>query len=52
MTDRRKQSDRQGDVRINAPKVKLVAEMPEDGEIREQLEERKQTDGYPGSCGL
>ncbi|CAH0118971.1 MULTISPECIES: hypothetical protein [unclassified Paenibacillus] len=34
-----------------AQKVKVVAEMPEDEEMREQLEEFKKNDGYPGSCG-
>ncbi|WP_179223786.1 hypothetical protein [Paenibacillus tyrfis] len=32
-------------------KVKLVAEMPGDEEMREHLEEMKRNDGYPGSCG-
>jgi len=34
------------------PKVKIVAEMPDDDEIRENLPERQANDGYPGSCGV
>lgn len=32
------------------PEVKVVAEMPHDAEIREQLEEMKENDGYPPTC--
>ncbi len=32
-------------------KVKLVAELPGDEEMREHLEKMKRNDGYPGSCG-
>jgi hypothetical protein len=32
--------------------VKVVAEMPEDEEMRDKLEETKEHDGYPGSCGI
>jgi hypothetical protein len=33
-------------------RVKIVAEMPEDKEMRDNLEELQENDGYPGSCGL
>ncbi|QYR23112.1 hypothetical protein KZ483_09430 [Paenibacillus sp. sptzw28] len=33
-------------------RVKIVAEMPEDQEMRDNLEELQENDGYPGSCGL
>lgn len=32
--------------------VKVVAEMPNDDEMREGLEEQKKNDGYPDSCGI
>ncbi|MDQ1913081.1 hypothetical protein RAC89_22055 [Paenibacillus sp. GD4] len=32
-------------------KVKLVAEMPGDAEMRKNMREQQQNDGYPGSCG-
>jgi hypothetical protein len=32
--------------------VKVVAEMPDDEEMREHLQEMKEHDGYPGSCGI
>lgn len=32
--------------------VKVVAEMPGDDEMRSSLQERKENDGYPGSCGI
>ncbi|WJH34153.1 hypothetical protein MJA45_16445 [Paenibacillus aurantius] len=48
--------DQKPDKRPQAPhapaEVKLVAEMPEDKEIQENLEEMKKNDGYPGSCGI
>jgi len=34
------------------PEVKLVAEMPGDREMQEHLQEMKENDGYPGSCGI
>jgi hypothetical protein len=35
-----------------APKVKIVAEMPGDREMQDNLQEMKENDGYPGSCGI
>lgn len=32
--------------------VKIVAEMPGDDEMRNNLEEWQKNDGYPGSCGV
>jgi hypothetical protein len=32
--------------------VKLVAEMPQDEEMRENLQNMKENDGFPGSCGI
>jgi len=32
--------------------AKIVAEMPDDAQMREQLHERQLNDGYPGSCGV
>lgn len=32
-------------------KVKIVAEMPGDEQMRNQMKEQQQHDGYPGSCG-
>ncbi|WP_169306694.1 hypothetical protein [Cohnella pontilimi] len=34
------------------PKVKIVAEMPQDDEVQKKLKDWKETDGYPGSCGV
>jgi hypothetical protein len=33
-------------------RVKVVADMPGDDEMREELETMKKNDGYPGSCGI
>lgn len=35
----------------DAADVKVVAEMPEDESIRQEMREMKEQDGYPGSCG-
>jgi hypothetical protein len=35
-----------------AQQVKIVAEMPGDREMQDELQELKENDGYPGSCGL
>jgi hypothetical protein len=32
--------------------VKIVAEMPDDKEMRENLQEMKENDGYSNSCGI
>lgn len=40
-----------GHVEFRQPPVQLAADMPEDEEMREHLEEMKASDGYPGSCG-
>jgi hypothetical protein len=32
--------------------VKVVAEMSDDDEMRESLQEMKENDGYPESCGI
>lgn len=41
-----------GHVEFNQTPVKLVADMPEDEEMREHLDEMKANDGYEGSCGI
>jgi len=33
------------------PRVKVVAEIPGDDRMREQMKERKKRDGHPDSCG-
>lgn len=38
-------------IETTVPEVKIVAEMPEDQEIREHLKEMQENDGYKGSCG-
>lgn len=43
---------KKGHVEFRQPEVKLVAEMPGDEEMRENLEEMKLNDGYEGSCGV
>jgi hypothetical protein len=32
--------------------VKVVAEMPDDDEMRDSLQEMKENDGYADSCGI
>ncbi|HUC92132.1 MAG TPA: hypothetical protein VMS09_08905 [Paenibacillus sp.] len=32
--------------------AKVVAEMPDDNEMRSNLQQQKENDGYPGSCGI
>jgi hypothetical protein len=38
---------------VNYPfkSVKVVAEMPGDKKMRDNLQETKENDGYPDSCG-
>ncbi|WP_248924680.1 hypothetical protein [Paenibacillus hamazuiensis] len=43
---------KKGQVKFKQPPVKLVADMPEDEEMRGHLEEMRQNDGFPGSCGI
>ncbi len=47
------QTHEQGRVETKAAarQPKVVAELPEDQEIREKLAEQRQNDGFPGSCG-
>lgn len=35
-----------------ANQPKIVAQMPEDPEIQKNLQQQKENDGYPGSCGI
>ncbi|WP_193394434.1 hypothetical protein [Paenibacillus sp. A3] len=51
MTDTPRPADAAPTKEPASGKVKLVAEMPGDEEMREHLEEMKRNDGYPGSCG-
>jgi hypothetical protein len=48
------QNNQNDDVQENYPveTVKIVAEMPGDKEMRENLQEMKENDGYPDSCGI
>ncbi|MFX3631478.1 MAG: hypothetical protein ACE3L7_33710 [Candidatus Pristimantibacillus sp.] len=41
-----------GHVEFRQPLVTLVAEMPEDEEMREHLKEWKENDGFQGSCDV
>ncbi|MFE5317448.1 hypothetical protein ACFQ88_01950 [Paenibacillus sp. NPDC056579] len=41
---------RKGLVEFHQPAAKLVADIPEDEAVREQLQNQVQDDGYPGSC--
>lgn len=43
---------KRGHVEFKQTPVKLVADMPEDEEMREHLDEMKANDGYEGSCGI
>ncbi|WP_197479924.1 hypothetical protein [Paenibacillus swuensis] len=40
-----------GHVEFHEP-PSIVAEMPDDEEMRDHLDEMKRNDGYEGSCGL
>jgi hypothetical protein len=41
---------KRGHVEFKQPSVKLVADMPEDEEVREHIDEMKSNDAYQGSC--
>ncbi|WP_166241304.1 hypothetical protein [Paenibacillus turpanensis] len=41
-----------GHVEFHQPVVQLAADLPQDEEMREHLDEMKANDGYPGSCGI
>ncbi|GGG14006.1 hypothetical protein [Paenibacillus abyssi] len=41
-----------GHVEFSQSRVKLVADMPGDEELRENLDEMIHSDGYPGSCAV
>lgn len=41
-----------GHVEFRSTPVKLAADMPEDENVREHLDEMKLSDGYQGSCGI
>ncbi|MFS0839119.1 hypothetical protein [Paenibacillus sp. 1P03SA] len=41
-----------GRVEFRQPPVKLTADLPGDPEMREHLDEMRENDGYPGSCGI
>ncbi|MBP1156411.1 hypothetical protein ACVLD2_002880 [Paenibacillus sp. PvR052] len=43
---------RRGHVEFRSTPAKLVADMPEDENMREQLDEMKENDNYQGSCGI
>lgn len=45
-------SSKQGHVEFRPTPVKLVADMPQDEDMREHLDEMKANDGYPGSCSI
>lgn len=44
------QQSRKPETAGHEDEVKVVAEMPEDSEMREELDEMKANDGFPGSC--
>ncbi|MFC6228876.1 hypothetical protein ACFQI7_13760 [Paenibacillus allorhizosphaerae] len=43
---------RKGHVEFRQPPVKLVADIPGDATMRENIEDMQMSDGYPGSCGI
>ncbi|WP_200961509.1 hypothetical protein [Paenibacillus sp. Soil522] len=51
MADRNQAKNQRIETTDQVPEVKIVAEMPEDPEIREHLKEMQENDGYKGSCG-
>jgi hypothetical protein len=46
------ENTKKGRVEFQQPPVKLVAEMPGDEEMRQDLDEMKMNDGYQGSCRI
>ncbi|XEC92884.1 hypothetical protein AB6A23_15980 [Paenibacillus tarimensis] len=48
MTDKKTK----GHVEFNPSPVQVTADRPGDEEMREQLDEMIQQDGFPGSCGV
>lgn len=48
MTDRQPK----GHVEFRQPAAKLVADAPGDEQMRENLDEMRMNDGFPGSCGI
>lgn len=51
MTDRNQANIQENETTGRRTEVKIVAEMPEDQEVREHLKEMQENDGYKGSCG-
>lgn len=51
MTDRNQANIQGNETTGRRPEVKIVAEMPEDPEVRKHLKEMQENDGYKGSCG-
>jgi hypothetical protein len=43
---------KKGLVEFRQPPAQLVADLPDDEEMREHLDEMKANDGYQGSCGI
>jgi hypothetical protein len=50
MTENNQNDETQENIPVNT--VKIVAEMPDDKEMRENLQEMKENDGYSDSCGI
>ncbi|MFD1956776.1 hypothetical protein ACFSL6_22015 [Paenibacillus thailandensis] len=50
MPNRQRTTNDNNETTERTPEVKVVAEMPQDAEIREQLEEMEENDGYPPLC--
>lgn len=46
------ESKPKGHVEFHQPAAKLVADLPDDESMRENLEEMKLNDGYPGGCAV
>lgn len=44
-------TNRAPDVRPREDQPKIVAEMPGDEEMRQNLKELQEHDGFPGTCG-
>lgn len=51
MTENNQNDDVQENENYPVKTVKVVAEMPDDKEMRDSLQEIKANDGYPDSCG-
>lgn len=52
MDEQTRQREKPASAGSPVPRVKLVAELPEDEGLEQRNEEMQKNDGYPSSCGI